>query len=160
MMHQIRKMVGLILAISRGHVKEDILNKAFTLGKVNIPRAPGLGLMLEFVHYDRYNNRYGSDGVHDKLLWEEEKEKVDEFAEKYIFPTIIDTEINEKAMLTWLETKLSKHTFDGPQEEDANEEEGEDEGEEPSANECKEEGGHRAEAADTDSDLKRQSSAQ
>lgn len=151
-------MIGLILAISRSQVKEDILNKAFSLEKVNIPRAPGLGLMLEFVHYDRYNNRYGSDGVHDKLLWEEEKEKVDEFAEKYIFPTIIDTEINEKAMLTWLETKLSRHTFDGPQEEDPNEEEGEDEDEDSTVNGCKEEDGDRVEAAD--SDLKRQSSAQ
>lgn len=152
-------MVGLILAISRGHVKEDILSKAFQLEKVNIPRAPGLGLMLEFVHYDRYNNRYGSDGVHEKLLWEEEKEKVDEFAERYIFPTIIDTEINEKPMLTWLE-KLDRHTFDGPQQEDANEEEGEDEDEESSENGCKEGGDDDAVTAEADSDLKRQSSAQ
>lgn len=159
MMHQIRKMVGLIIAISRGYVKEDIFNKAFSLEKVNIPRAPGLGLMLEFVHYDRYNNRYGSDGVHDKLLWEEEKETVTDFAEKYIFPTIIDTEISEKPMLTWLE-KLSRHAFDSPlEEEEAIDEENDDEEEEQIGSECKEEDNADAVAAEVE-DLEKQSSVQ
>lgn len=159
MMHQIRKMIGLIIAVSRGYVKEDIFNKAFSLEKVNIPRAPGLGLMLEFVHYDRYNNRYGNDGVHDKLLWEEENEKVSEFAEKYIFPTIIDTEINEKPMLAWLE-KLSIHTFDSPlEEEEAIDEEDDEEEDEQIENECKEENMADTIVAEVD-DLKRQSSVQ
>lgn len=137
MMHQIRKMIGLVLAISRGHVEEDIMKKAFSLEKVNIPRAPGLGLMLEFVHYDLYNKRYGEDGMHDKLLWDEEKEKVEAFAEKFIFPNIIDTEVTEKPMLTWLE-KLARHKFDSPQDdEEVNEEEGEDDDEEGNGNEGK-----------------------
>lgn len=146
-------MIGLIMAISRGRVNEDILNKAFSLEKINIPRAPGLGLMLEFVHYDRYSERYGQDGMHENLFWEEEKEKINNFAEQYIFPTIIDTEINEKPMLTWLE-KLDRHKFDGSQEdEDENEEEGEDHDDEGfTENENKVE--------DADSDLQRQSTIQ
>lgn len=139
MMHQIRKMIGLVIAICKGHVTEDAFNKAFSLEKLNIPRAPGLGLMLEFVHYDRYNNRYGSDGMHNKLLWEKENEKVNCFAEEYIFPNIINTEIGEKPMLTWLQ-KLSRHKFDSPQDEEEEEanEEGDDEDEEQKENECNE----------------------
>lgn len=156
MMHQIRKMVGLVIAISRGYVKEDIFQKAFSLEKLNIPRAPGLGLMLEFVHYDRYNKRYGADGVHDKLLWEEEEATVNAFAHEHIFPTIIDTEVNEKPMLVWLQ-KLSRHKFDSPvEEEEANDEEHEDEEDEHNENVCKEEDENQAEI----DDLKRQSSVQ
>lgn len=53
MLHQIRKMVGLTLAISRGLATVDIFQKCFSTEKVSIPRAPGLGLVLEYVHYDR-----------------------------------------------------------------------------------------------------------
>lgn len=159
MMHQIRKMIGLIIAISRGQVQEDIFSKVFSLENVNIPRAPGLGLMLEFVHYDRYNNRYGDDGVHGKLLWEEEREKVEEFAEKYIFPTIIDTEINEKPMLAWLE-KISRHKFDSFQGEEEEEEEGDDDDEEPNENKCKMEEECNATSMESASDLKKRSSVQ
>jgi hypothetical protein len=41
--------------------------------KCDIPRAPGLGLMLEKVHYDDYNKHYGNDGIHAKLDWNEYK---------------------------------------------------------------------------------------
>lgn len=122
MLHQIRKMIGLVLAIVREKTTVETLHQALTLEKVNVPRAPGLGLVLDFVHYDRYNNRYGEDGVHEKLLWEEEESAVNEFKEKYIFPTIIETEIKEESMVCWLENKLSRHSYDDFDEEDDDDE--------------------------------------
>ncbi|KRT81539.1 hypothetical protein AMK59_6074, partial [Oryctes borbonicus] len=71
MLHQIRKMVGLTIALVKGHASEEIFQKAFTTEDVNIPKAPGLGLVLDFVHYDKYNRRYGQDGIHDTLEWKE-----------------------------------------------------------------------------------------
>lgn len=118
MLHQIRKMIGLVLSIVRGKTTIETLYQALRRDKVNIPRAPGLGLVLDFVHYDRYNVRYGEDGVHEKLLWEEVEADVNEFKEKYIFPTIIDTEITEESMRYWLENKLTRHSFDEEDEED------------------------------------------
>nr|CAH7718295.1 unnamed protein product [Callosobruchus chinensis] len=112
MMHQIRKMVGLLLATVRGLATEDILQDSFKFEKINIPRAPGLGLVLEFVHYDRYNNRYGADGMHEKLTWEEVEGEVNDFREKYIFPTIIEKEVNEKQMVEWINRKLSRHSYE------------------------------------------------
>lgn len=55
MLHQIRKMVGLALACIRGHSTLDTIHKAFKDIKIDIPTAPGLGLVLNQVHYDRYS---------------------------------------------------------------------------------------------------------
>lgn len=109
-------MVGLIIAILRGHTTEEIFDQVFTTERVNIPRAPGLGLVLEYVHYDRYNNRYGEDGMHEKLIWDECEKDVNEFKEDFIYPTIINTEVNEKSIITWLD-KLFKHRYDANEDQ-------------------------------------------
>ncbi|XP_044259012.1 tRNA pseudouridine synthase A [Tribolium madens] len=112
MLHQIRKMVGLLVAVVKGYTSEETLDLAFGMEKVNIPKAPGLGLLLDYVHYERYNNRYGEDGVHEKLIWDDVEKEVVEFREKYIFPTIINTEIKEEAMVDWIVRRLSTHKYD------------------------------------------------
>ena len=47
----------------------DMLSEAFNKPKVDIPRAPALGLLLDSVNYKTYNLRFGEDGVHEKLDW-------------------------------------------------------------------------------------------
>ena len=121
MLHQIRKMIGLVISIIRGYASEEIFARAFGADKVTIPKAPGLGLVLEYVHYDRYNYRYGEDGVHEKLVWDELDDVVEAFKKKYIYPTIVDTEINEGSMLLWL-ARASIHNYDAPEVEDDEEE--------------------------------------
>ena len=49
MLHQIRKMVGLAIAVVRGHTDSSILERVFAKEKVMIPTAPGLGLVLDTV---------------------------------------------------------------------------------------------------------------
>lgn len=112
MLHQIRKMMGLLIAVVKGFTSEQTLDLAFGMDRVNIPKAPGLGLLLDYVHYERYNHRYGADGVHEKLIWDEVEKDVVEFREKYIFPTIINTEIREESMLNWIIKRLSTHKYD------------------------------------------------
>jgi len=126
MMHQIRKMVGLILAIIRGITTNEIFSKVFTDDRVNIPRAPGLGLLLDKVHYERYNQRYGTDGMHETLTWEEVEKDVEEFKEKHILPTIIDEEIKSEVMLNWIQGKLARHSYDDLEEKDESDDEGGD----------------------------------
>lgn len=108
MLHQIRKMMGLAIAVTRGLTTVDIINKSYLHDKYDVPTAPGLGLVLDQVHYDRYNKRY--EGTHDNLEWSETDQDVLQFKEKYIYPTIIETEIKEKSMILWLET-LPKHSY-------------------------------------------------
>lgn len=49
MLHQIRKMVGLTVAMMRGYASKDVLDSAFKLERVDIPIAPSLNLLLEQV---------------------------------------------------------------------------------------------------------------
>ncbi|PIK49468.1 putative tRNA pseudouridine synthase A, mitochondrial [Apostichopus japonicus] len=111
MLHQIRKMIGIIIAILRGFASKNTLEKAFESKKLDIPRAPGLGLVLESVHYDWYNKKWSGDGVHDSLSWEDCKEKQEEFKRKHIYPNIIVREKYNKSMMHWLGT-LPLHTYD------------------------------------------------
>lgn len=111
MMHQIRKMIGLTLAIVRGLTTSDTLKKAFTAERIDVPMAPGLGLVLDQVHYDRYNTKYGSDGMHETLEWTEEEPVVKKFFDEFIFPTIVNTEKADNSMVNWLET-LPMHSYD------------------------------------------------
>ncbi|XP_027699865.1 tRNA pseudouridine synthase A isoform X2 [Vombatus ursinus] len=111
MMHQIRKMIGLVIAIMKGYVPESVMERSWGEEKVDIPKAPGLGLVLERVHFEQYNRRFGNDGLHEPLDWVEEEEKMTVFKEQYIYPTIIKTEMEEHSMTNWLNT-LPNHDFD------------------------------------------------
>ncbi|XP_062942494.1 pseudouridylate synthase 1 homolog isoform X1 [Cynocephalus volans] len=110
MMHQIRKMVGLVVAIVKGYAPESVLERSWGEEKVDIPKAPGLGLVLERVHFEKYNQRFGNDGLHEPLDWAQEEGKVAAFKEQYIYPTIISTERDERSMAQWLST-LPVHDF-------------------------------------------------
>lgn len=111
MLHQIRKMIGLTLAIVRGITPSETIERSFTEIRLDIPMAPGLGLVLDQVHYDGYNNRYGDDGTHEQLLWDDEEPSIKEFRDKFIHPAITETEIKQKPMVKWLST-LPFHTYD------------------------------------------------
>lgn len=111
MLHQIRKMIGLVIAVMKGYAPESVMERSWGELKVDIPKAPGLGLVLETVHFEKYNQRFGNDGLHESLDWAEEREKIAAFKEKYIYPTIIHTEKTEKSMANWLST-LPIHDFD------------------------------------------------
>lgn len=37
--------------------------------QIDVPKAPGLGLMLNQVVYTRYNEKFGSDGIHRPIDW-------------------------------------------------------------------------------------------
>ena len=110
MLHQIRKMVGLAIAVMRGNATQATIERAFREEKVDIPIAPGLGLMLEEVHYDRYNIRYGGDGTHEAIVWPELNEQVDEFKRLEILPNVYAGEKKEFSMMKWLQS-LPIHTY-------------------------------------------------
>ncbi|XP_014607264.1 PREDICTED: tRNA pseudouridine synthase A, mitochondrial-like isoform X1 [Polistes canadensis] len=110
MLHQIRKMISMVIAYLRNMATEDSLQQAFKDEKMDIPLVPGLGLSLNYVHYDHYNKRYGSDGIHETLDWKECEEEVEQFQAEYIVKHIVNTEIVEKTMLNWL-ASLPLHSF-------------------------------------------------
>ena len=44
--------------------------------QLDIPKAPGLGLMLEAVHYDGYDKKYSGDGLHESIDWSSQQVSV------------------------------------------------------------------------------------
>lgn len=121
MLHQIRKMVGSVIAIMRGYKEVGFINEAMQKEKIITPQAPGLGLVLDNVHYEKYNERYGADGVHEALTFEKEDDAVEEFFRKYIMSTIIETELKEESMLRWI-GRLKNHSYDPNDYKQMNEE--------------------------------------
>ena len=63
------------------------------------------------IHYEKYNKRFGEDGIHDPLQWDYLKDQLEQFKRESIFSEIIQTEKSEKSMLEWL-TFLPIHTFE------------------------------------------------
>ncbi|XP_060806019.1 pseudouridylate synthase 1 homolog isoform X2 [Amyelois transitella] len=109
MLHQIRKMVGLMIAVVRGHADEGVMEKAFGKDKVMIPTAPGLGLVLDMVHYDRYDAKFKVS--HESLTWEPLEDTIQKFKHEYIYPNIVKGEIEGNSMGAWLE-KLKTHSYE------------------------------------------------
>lgn len=108
MMHQIRKMIGTSLGVIRGLIPMDYLDKTFEDERYFLPKAPGLGLMLERVHFDRYAQRFRT---HDPLIFDEYDKEIEQFRRDVIHPVIVETEIKENSMLNWLNV-LKDHSFD------------------------------------------------
>ena len=69
--------------------------------------------MLDQIHYEKYNQRFGSDGIHDPLEWTEGEiaDRVEKFKDEMIFADIIDEELKEKSMFEWM-ANLPIHTFE------------------------------------------------
>ncbi|XP_072311384.1 pseudouridylate synthase 1 homolog [Eucyclogobius newberryi] len=111
MMHQIRKMIGLVIAVVKGYAADDVMERSWGKEKVDVPKAPGLGLVLERVHFDRYNKRFGGDGLHERLEWDQEEAAIQAFKEAHIYPSIVETECQEGSMISWMGT-LPIHDFE------------------------------------------------
>ncbi|XP_067125275.1 pseudouridylate synthase 1 homolog [Centruroides vittatus] len=111
MLHQIRKMIGLVIAIIRNVTDASCLQRCWSNSRIDIPIAPSIGLMLEEVCYEKYNKKYGNDGIHQPLLWKDCEKAVNEFKEKFIYPSIVEAERNENSMLNWM-SMLKDHTYD------------------------------------------------
>ncbi|VDK81792.1 unnamed protein product [Dibothriocephalus latus] len=97
MLHQIRKMIGLVVSIVSGHTTEAIFEKAFECERLDLPKAPGLGLFLDNVDFTRYNTRFCKDGSHHPIAWDNYKENIDAFKEEHIFRHVAQKEVEENS---------------------------------------------------------------
>jgi len=89
----------------------SMTDRCWEIARMDVPKAPGVGLLLDKLHYSKYNKKFGTDGVHEPIVWDEYKEQVDNFKESFIFSTIYETEKAEQSMLKWLGT-LHLHHFE------------------------------------------------
>ncbi|KAL2611309.1 hypothetical protein R1flu_023001 [Riccia fluitans] len=108
MLHQIRKMVGLAVAIMRGAAPVSVMDFALRKDtKFNVPMAPELGLFLEECYYSSYNQKFKSS--HEEVSLKDFVDVVREFKKRVIYPHIATTETRDEVFPLWLHGINDRH---------------------------------------------------
>ncbi|KAK6341255.1 tRNA pseudouridine synthase 1 [Orbilia brochopaga] len=84
MMHQIRKMVGLVMLTVRYGCPLGRIQEAYGKLVIPIPKAPALGLLLDHPVFETYNKKADQHG-RSHLTFEPYKDKIQEFKQKHIY---------------------------------------------------------------------------
>jgi tRNA pseudouridine38-40 synthase len=92
MMHQIRKMVSMAALTVRCGSHPDIMLQSFENNVVRIPKAPGLGLLLERPVFDSYNDKMAKAHGREKIDFSKFDDKIQEFKEREIYQRIFREE--------------------------------------------------------------------
>lgn len=92
MMHQIRKMVGMITLLVRAGADLKTMDASFTETRFSIPKVPGLGLLLERPVFDSYNNLQASKHGREKLDFSKFETELEAFKEREIYQRIFREE--------------------------------------------------------------------
>lgn len=95
MMHQIRKMVAMVALVVRCGTGTERMRESFGPDRMSIPKAPGLGLLLERPVFDTYNNTTAKEYSKEKLDFGKFEKEMEEFKQKEIYERIFRVE-NEK----------------------------------------------------------------
>lgn len=93
MMHQIRKMIGMVtLLVRSGSDIDKTMAHSFTAAKYSIPKVPGLGLMLERPVFDSYNSMQASKHEREPLVFDKYDDKIEAFKRKEIYARMFTEE--------------------------------------------------------------------
>ena len=96
MMHQIRKMVTMLAVVIRCGCPESRIQDSFGAEKISIPKAPGLGLLLERPVFDTYNEQLGEKKSERQPIGFVKYEKeMEEFKQREIYERIFREEEKE-----------------------------------------------------------------
>ncbi|RSL48339.1 hypothetical protein CEP53_009582 [Fusarium sp. AF-6] len=97
MMHQIRKMVGLASLIVRCGTPLKRMDESYQNQKMAIPKAPGLGLLLERPVFHNYNRKATESLGREAIDFGNYEEKIQEFKDKQIYTRIFSVEEKENS---------------------------------------------------------------
>lgn len=121
MLHQIRKMICMACLVVRTGCPISRISDCFGPAKINIPKAPALGLLLECPVYETYNPRLIEMG-YNEVNFSKYQEEMDLFKMKNIYDKIYAEETKENVFHGFFEfldtfrgsgaTKEGKHIFD------------------------------------------------
>lgn len=94
MLHQIRKMISMATLVTRCCCPPERISESYGPQKINIPKAPALGLLLECPVYEGYNKRLEEFG-YQPIDFSKYQDKMDSFKMKHIYDKIYQEEVNE-----------------------------------------------------------------
>ncbi|MCJ1223399.1 tRNA pseudouridine synthase 1 [Toensbergia leucococca] len=101
MMHQIRKMVSMVALVVRCGCHEGRLQDTYLADKVSIPKAPGLGLLLERPVFDSYNERMGGQNGRERIEFDKFSKEMEEFKQREIYERIFREEERDNQFHTF-----------------------------------------------------------
>ncbi|CDF88246.1 BN860_05578g1_1 [Zygosaccharomyces bailii CLIB 213] len=94
MLHQIRKMISMATLIARCGCPVERISQAYGAQKLNIPKAPALGLLLESPVFEGYNTRLEKFG-YKPIEFVNYQDEMDRFKLKHIYDKIYKEEVDE-----------------------------------------------------------------
>ncbi|KAI9166536.1 tRNA pseudouridine synthase 1 [Paramyrothecium foliicola] len=97
MMHQIRKMVGLVSLLVRCGTTLDRIPESYRNNKMAIPKAPGLGLLLERPVFENYNRRATESLGKEPIDFAKYDDELQKFKQKEIYTRIFEVEEKESS---------------------------------------------------------------
>jgi tRNA pseudouridine38-40 synthase len=92
MMHQIRKMVAMAALVVRCGSPLTIIRDSYGPANISIPKAPGLGLLLERPVFNSYNERAANEYNKEKIDFNKYQKEMDEFKQREIYDRIFREE--------------------------------------------------------------------
>ncbi|EDN10893.1 conserved hypothetical protein [Histoplasma mississippiense (nom. inval.)] len=92
MMHQIRKMVAMTALIVRCGCDIQLVPETYGDQKIAIPKAPGLGLLLERPIFDSYNKRTVVEYGKNPIDFSKYEKEIEEFKQREIYERIFREE--------------------------------------------------------------------
>jgi len=92
MMHQIRKMVSMVALIVRCGCDVNRILESYDNNRISIPKAPGLGLLLERPVFDTHNERAVSKWGKEKIDFGKYEKEMEEFKQREIYERIFREE--------------------------------------------------------------------
>lgn len=95
MMHQIRKMVAMAVLCVRCASPLDRIRQSYGPTRISVPKAPGLGLLLERPVFESYSKKAEEAFKKDPLNFDKYEKEIEEFKHRQIYTRIWDTEEKE-----------------------------------------------------------------
>lgn len=92
MMHQIRKMVSMVALVVRCGCADTRILDTYGADKVSLPKAPGLGLLLERPVFDTYNQRLAGEFGRAKIQFGKYDREMQAFKQREIYERIFREE--------------------------------------------------------------------
>lgn len=102
MMHQIRKMIAMAVMVTRCGAPTELITESYGSRRISIPKAPGLGLMLERPVFEEYNRKAKSEYGREPIDFGNYEEQIQEFKDKEIYRRMFEAEENDNAYVPQL----------------------------------------------------------
>ncbi len=105
MMHQIRKMVAMAAMLVRCGSSLTVIDQSYGKKRISIPKAPGLGLLLERPVFENYSKKARETLGKDPIEFDKYEKEMQEFKDREIYARIWDVEERKNAwVFPWSKT--------------------------------------------------------